>query len=64
MPPRPPSYPTPLGALCEGHGIRNINVRHVHGDPRQRADMQRLIDVSGFDAALVLRGGSWQGVGR
>ena len=52
-----PPRPAMLGALCEEHGICNLSVQHVRGDPRRRADMRKLVDVSEFDAVLVLRGG-------
>lgn len=42
--------------------IRNLDVVHVQGDPRSRADMKRMIDVSKFKAAVVVCG-AWGGRG-
>ena len=41
---------------CREHGIVNLCVKHVRGDPRSRADMQRLVDVTKFKGAIVVCG--------
>ena len=50
----------PAAKLLETHGIRNIEIRHVKGDPRSQAKMSALIDVSQYKAAIVLMGGREQ----
>jgi hypothetical protein len=44
------------GARSEEHGIRSLQLAHVRGDPRSRCDMQSLVDVSRFRAAIVVCG--------
>lgn len=57
--PNPNPHPTPSEARCEQYGIRNLRLRHVRGDPRSRSEMQRLIDVRSFKAAIVVCGERW-----
>ncbi len=45
--------------LCQEFGIRNVNVQHIKGDPRSQHAMSKLIDLSRFNAALVICG-AWQ----
>jgi hypothetical protein len=41
---------------CRQHDINSLDVRHVVGDPRSRAHMKRLVDVTKFKAAFVVCG--------
>jgi hypothetical protein len=41
---------------CARHGIVNLEVRHVCGDPRSRGDMERLLNISLFKGAIVVCG--------
>jgi len=53
-------------ARCQEHGIVNLQLVHLRGDPRSRSEMRRLIDVTQFKGAIVLcgeRGGTCRYVG-
>lgn len=57
--PRPRGLALRAEARCEQYGIRSLRLRHVRGDPRSRSEMQRLLDVTRFKAAIVVCGGFW-----
>ena len=46
----------PADDRCRQFHIRNLDVRHVCGDPRSRSAMQRQVDISKFKAAIVVCG--------
>jgi len=43
-------------ARCQQYNIHSLRVQHVRGDPRSRSQMQRLIEVTHFKAAIVVCG--------
>lgn len=46
----------PAAARARRHGIRHLRLSCVRGDPRSRRDMQQLVDVTQYKAAIVLCG--------
>lgn len=48
-----------LGDLCHQHSLHRLEVKHVLADPRVRHSLASAIDISQYQAAVVLSDHSW-----